>query len=150
MRNQKGTSLIKVIGYFFAIWIIWMGLSYLYGRWAVKKADEVVEDFKQDYNEAVEESENALELVGDLKLTQSGGYGYYTYYIEGILKNVSGKKLDYAQVSFVIYDSAGNNVGSAYDNVNYIDANGTWKFKAMYYGQETSIKYNPVPEITTW
>lgn len=93
---------------------------------------------------------NSLELVENVSMTSSGGLGYYTYYIEGILKNVSGKRLDYAQVSFVIYDMAGNNIGSAFDNVNYIDVNGTWKFKAMYFGEESKIKYDPVPQITSW
>lgn len=92
----------------------------------------------------------SLELVGSVSKSTSGGYGYYTHTIEGILKNVSGKRLDYAQVSFVIYDMAGNNIGSAFDNVNYIDANGTWKFKATYFGQEANIKYSTEPEITTW
>ena len=52
-------------------------------------------------------------------MTSSGSYGYYTYYIEGILKNVSGKKLNYAQVSFVIYDMDGNNIGSAFNISSY-------------------------------
>lgn len=93
---------------------------------------------------------NSLELVGNVTMTSSGSFGYYTYSIEGILKNVSGKRLDYAQVAFVIYYMAGNNIGSAFDNVNYIDVNGTWKFKAMYFGEEQKIKYDPVPQITSW
>ena len=140
----------KFIGYCFAIWIIWMGITYLYGLWFVDTAKDVVKDFEQSYNEAVETQKNSLELVGNVTMTSSGGYGYYTYNIEGVLKNVSGKKLNYAQVSFVIYDSAGNNIGSAFDNINYLDADGTWKFKAIYFGQESNIKYSPVPEISSW
>ena len=138
---------LKFIVYFFAGWIILVGTSYLFGLWFVDKAGEVAKDLEQTYNEVQKED---LELVGKVTMTSSGSFGYYTYYIEGILKNVSGRRLDYAQVSFVIYDTAGNNIGSAFDNVNYIDANGTWKFKAMYFGQETNIKYSTVPEITTW
>ena len=93
---------------------------------------------------------NSLELVGDVTMTSSGSFGYYTYLFEGILKNVSGQTLDYAQVSFVIYDMAGNNIGTAFDNVNYIDADGTWKFKAMYFGEESKIKYDSEPKITSW
>lgn len=134
---------LKLICGCFAVWIIWLGISYLYGMWAVDKAE-------QTYNKIVEEQKQSLELVGNVTMTSSGSYGYYTYNIEGVLKNVSGKKLSYAQVSFVIYDSAGNNIGSAFDNVNYIDVNGTWKFKATYFGQESNIKYSPVPEISSW
>ena len=141
---------LKFLGYCFAIWVIWMGLAYLYGMWFVDKAEDVVKDFEQSYTEAVEAQKNSLELVGNVTMTSSGSYGYYTYEIEGILKNVSGKKLNYAQVSFVIYDTAGNNIGSAFDNVNYIDVNGTWKFKATYFGQEPNIKYSAEPEISSW
>lgn len=137
----------KFIGYFFAGWIILVGTSYLFGMWFIDKAGDVAKDLEQTYNEVQKED---LELVGKVTMTSSGSFGYYTYYIEGILKNVSGRRLDYAQVSFVIYDMAGNNIGSAFDNVNYIDANGTWKFKATYFGQEPNIKYSTEPEITTW
>lgn len=134
---------LKFICGCFVVWIIWMGMAYLYGMWFVDKAEET-------YNKVVEEQKQSLELVGNVTMTSSGGYGYYTYNIEGVLKNVSGKKLNYAQVSFVIYDSAGNNIGSAFDNINYIDVNGTWKFKATYFGQESNIKYSSVPEISSW
>lgn len=134
---------LKFICGCFAVWIIWMGMVYLYGMWFVDKAEET-------YKKVVEEQKQTLELVGNVTMTSSGGYGYYTYNIEGVLKNVSGKKLNYAQVTFVIYDTAGNNIGSAFDNVNYIDVNGTWKFKATYFGQEANIKYSPVPEISSW
>ena len=134
---------LKFICGCFAVWVIWMGIVYLSGIWFVDKVE-------QTYNELVEEQKQSLELVGNVTMTSSGGYGYYTYNIEGVLKNVSGKKLNYAQVSFVIYDSAGNNIGSAFDNINYIDVNGTWKFKATYFGQESNIKYSPEPEITSW
>ena len=150
MKSQKGISLIKAIGYCCAVWFIWMGMVYLYGIWVANKAEDVVKDFEQSYNESVEAQKNSLQLVGNVTMTSSGGYGYYTYNIEGILKNVSGKKLNYAQVSFVIYDMAGNNIGSAFDNVNYIDVNGTWKFKATYFGEESNIKYSTEPEISSW
>lgn len=140
----------KFIGYCLAILFIWVGMVYLYQTWFADKAEGLVKDFEQSYKESVNAQKKSLELVGDVSMTSSGGYGYYTYYIEGILKNVSEKRLDYAQVSFVIYDTAGNNIGSAYDNINYIDANGTWKFKAVYLGQEQNIRYNPVPEISSW
>lgn len=147
MENKRGISFVRVICYCFLVWIIWTGLMYLSGRWFFNKAENAVKDFEQSYTEAQKE---ALELVGDISLTSSGSYGFYTYSIEGILKNVSGRKLDYAQISFVIYDTSGNNIGSAFDNVNYIDANGTWRFKATYFGQEPNIKYSKEPEITVW
>lgn len=132
-------------------YLAWMFIVYIWGTLFVKKTTEtVINSGKEIVNSIQEETQKSLELVGNVSMTSEGGYGYYTYTIEGILKNVSGKRLDYAQVSFVIYDMAGNNIGSAFDNVNYIDVNGTWKFKAVYFGQEANIKYSKVPEITSW
>lgn len=150
MKNEKGTSLIKFIGYCFATFIIWIGMVYIAEKWFVSRTKDVVKDFEQSYNEIVKEQKEALELVGNVTMTSSGGFGYYTYNIEGILRNVSGKKLNYAQVSFVIYDMDGNNIGSAFDNINYLDVNSTWKFKATYFGQEPNIKYSTKPEISSW
>ena len=99
-NEMKG--FLKFIVYFFAGWIILVGTSYLFGLWFVDKAGEVAKDLEQTYNEVQKED---LELVGKVTMTSSGSFGYYTYYIEGILKNVSGRRLDYAQVSFVIYDT---------------------------------------------
>lgn len=137
---------LKFVGCCFVAWLFWM----LIVSCSINRVEDVAKDFKESYDEAVESSKNSLELVGNLYTTSSGGYGYYTHYIEGILKNVSGKKLDYAQVSFVIYDSAGNTIGSAFDNISNLERNGTWKFKAIYFGQEPRIKYNPKPEISSW
>lgn len=150
MKKEKGIGLIKFIVYFFVALAIWIGIHYLCGIWFANKTEDAVKDMEQSYSEAVEEQKNSLELVGDITMTSSGSMGFYTYNIEGILKNVSGRKLDYAQVSFVIYDMAGNNIGSAFDNVNYIDVNGTWKFKATYFGEESNIKYSTKPEISSW
>ena len=136
----------KFIVYLLVGWGVWM----LIVSSSANKVKDVVRDYEQSYNEMVEARKSSLELVGNVSVTSEGGYGYYTHHFEGILKNVSGRKIDYAQVSFVVYDKAGNNIGSAFDNVNYIDANGTWKFSAMYFGKESKIKYNPVPEITVW
>lgn len=150
MKNQKGITLIKAILFCFLAWIIWMIMAYFYGLWVANKAEDVVRDFEQSYDEAVETQKNSLQLVGNVTMTSSGSFGYYTYNIEGVLKNVSGKKLNYAQISFVIYDMDGNNIGSAFDNINYIDVNGTWKFKATYFGEEANIKYSAEPEISCW
>ena len=146
MKSQKGQSLISIIGYLFVILVILFLLTFLYGQWDDKKNKDTLKDFESYYDF----KKQPLELVGNVTTTSSGSFGYYTHTIEGIFKNVSGRKLSYAQVSFVLYDSDGNNIGSAFDNVNYIDVNGTWKFSATYFGQEQNIKYNPVPEITAW
>ena len=154
-KNERGEfymkTFFKILGYCFIAFVIWALIVLIWSTLFVKKTADVIVDSGKEIIDSIQETQkNSLELVGNVSMTSSGSFGYYTYNIEGILKNVSGKKLDYAQVSFVIYDMAGNNIGSAFDNINYIDANGTWKFKAIYFGQETNIKYSTEPEITTW
>ena len=56
-------------------------------------------------------------------------YGYIT--ITGEIKNNTNKLYTYAQVTFTLYDESGAQVGTAMDNINNFEANGTWKFKAI-------------------
>lgn len=57
---------------------------------------------------------------------------YYSIkYIVGVLKNNDVSKTNYVQVTFNLYDKEGNVIGTALDNINTIEPNGTWKFKAI-------------------
>ena len=60
----------------------------------------------------------------------------FSTYVTGVLKNNGGKK-GYVQITVPCYDKDGAKLGDALANVNDIDANGKWKFKAMYMGGET-------------
>ena len=60
--------------------------------------------------------------------------GYYTLYIRGTVKNNSNNSYSYAYIQFSITDDAGNVLGTAIDNVGFIDSYGSWSFEAMYYG----------------
>ena len=70
---------------------------------------------------------------GDLQVgttsLQTGEYGIKN--IVGTLHNTGNKEYGYVQVSFNLYDDAGYQVGSAMDNINNLEADGTWKFKAI-------------------
>lgn len=72
------------------------------------------------------------------------GFGY-TATISGQAKNNTGKNLSYAQIGFAVYDSAGNNLGTAWANINYLADGDTWNFKATLFGipdtQPTSYKF---------
>lgn len=48
----------------------------------------------------------------------------------GTVKNNSKHNLGYVQVEINLYDKAGNLVSSTLDNVNNLEANSIWKFKA--------------------
>lgn len=52
-------------------------------------------------------------------------------YIVGSIRNDTDKKYTYAQVSFNVYDTADAQVGSAMANINNLEPNVTWKFKAI-------------------
>lgn len=55
----------------------------------------------------------------------------FASYFIGTVRNDSGKKVGYAQISISLYDEDGAIVGTAYDNISNIDEDGLWKFKAM-------------------
>ena len=63
--------------------------------------------------------------------------------------NNTNKNYNYAQVTFNIYDKDGNQLGTAVDNINNFQANGTWKYKAIGLTTEKVSRYEFV-EITGW
>lgn len=63
----------------------------------------------------------------------------FAYYIEGTL--IMDRDVMYAQISIPCYDSEGNRVDVALDNVNNLSAGETWKFKAMCLG-DGAVSYD--------
>lgn len=57
--------------------------------------------------------------------------GTYALTITGVITNVSGRTLSYADVTFTVYDKYDNVIGTALDNINYLSAGATWKFSAI-------------------
>lgn len=53
------------------------------------------------------------------------------YYIEGYVQNNFDREYSYVQITFNLYDADGVLVGTALDNINNLEANGKWKFKAI-------------------
>ena len=76
------------------------------------------------------EAEEKFEIVGDIT-TESDQFATY---ISGVIKNNSGKDCTYVQITFNLYDEDGNQIGTALDNINNLEKDGTWKFKAMGMG----------------
>lgn len=68
-----------------------------------------------------------FEIVGDLDSNSD----QFANYITGVIKNNSGRDCTYVQVTFNLYDTDGNQVGTALANINNLEKDGTWKFKAM-------------------
>lgn len=86
--------------------------------------------------------------VSDLQLIESsvqpGDFG--TKYIVGTIKNNGKRTYSYVQVTINLYDDDGAQVGSTLDNINNLEAGGTWKFKAMVF-EEDATNYK-IKEIT--
>ena len=59
----------------------------------------------------------------------------FATYVTGVLQN-NGAKKGYVQITIPCYDKDGAKLGDALANVNDIEANGKWKFKAMFAGNE--------------
>lgn len=72
----------------------------------------------------------------------------FAYYIEGHIKNNRDRNISYVQVIFNTYDAEGNTIGTCMDNQNGLDANGTWKFKAMCLENIDQIARYELKEIT--
>lgn len=84
-------------------------------------------------------------LVSDKRTTDALG----TTYIEGEIKNNTDKSYSYVQVTFNLYDANGAQLGTAVDNINNLEANATWKYKALGLVTEKVSSYK-FAEITGW
>lgn len=75
----------------------------------------------------------------------------FAMYIGGTIKNNTDKEYSYVQVTFNVYDADGAQLGTAIDNINNLEANGVWKYNAMFMGSdvENAVSYKLV-EITGW
>lgn len=75
----------------------------------------------------------------------------FAVYIGGTIKNNTNKQYSYVQVTFNVYDADGAQLGTAIDNINNLEANGVWKYNAMFMGNDVSnaSSYKLV-EITGW
>lgn len=84
-------------------------------------------------------------LLSSTSSSDSSGMGY----IEGEIKNNTDKNYSYVQVTFNLYDDSGAQTGTAMDNINNLEANGVWKYKAVAFSANGATKYKLV-EITGW
>lgn len=87
-----------------------------------------------DSKTAGESTENkAVEETPDYEITdvQIVNDEFGIQHANGILKNNTDKDKSYVQIEFPVYDSDGNKLGSAFDNISGLKAGTTWKFSAM-------------------
>lgn len=107
-----------------------------------KKDDVKVNNGETTQTEAATE-EKAKYEISDIKMESNSA----ATYIHGILKNNTDKEYGYIQVSFSCYDKDNNLLGTALANVNKLQPNGSWKFKAIYLGSDKPKECKD-PEVT--
>lgn len=73
------------------------------------------------------EEGTGLEMISSKwDITDAGNF-----VIVGEVKNRSQKEYRFAQIEFNLYDSGNAQIGTATDTIRNLEANGTWKFRAM-------------------
>lgn len=73
---------------------------------------------------------NDLAVVEKSSMQVEKVFDYYTVTITGEMKNTSSEDIDYVSVTFTLFDSEGNVIGSAYDNLNNLKSGQVWKYSA--------------------
>lgn len=111
-----------------------------------EKAGETVEEYgEQPEEEYVEPAEEAEYVFTENPSCYNDGYWDH---IVGVVKNNTGKDMDYIQISFTLYDANDNVVGTAFANANNVKNGGTWKFDAMI--TDDGVARFELDEITGW
>jgi len=82
-----------------------------------------------------EEEYDARGLVLLLKTVQ-GKRGEFGGEITGTVVNRRGVTLSYAQITFILYDGSGAQVGTALANINDLESGGRWNFTATTFGTD--------------
>ena len=52
----------------------------------------------------------------------------YWYYIDGTITNTTSTDFTYAEIDYILYDNSGAILTTCYTNINYVEANGVWKY----------------------
>jgi len=104
------------------------------------------------FEEAVKEQYNDDQ---NSKFTLSEDTGYadefgFAYYIEGKVTNNTSRTYSYVQIELNVYDSENNLLGSCLDNINNLEANGTWKIKALCSGDAKSVDHYELKGFSSW
>lgn len=84
-----------------------------------------------DRYQSIEELREAF-APGSMRVPHKRGIVLLGYtLISGMIKNNTDQTPSYVQVTFNLYDEEGNQIGTAMDNINDLEAGRTWKFEAV-------------------
>jgi len=97
------------------------------------------------------ERERGYRIVEEAE-SESGGFGVSR--IRGVLENTSGRTLNYAIVTFTIFDNDGNQIETARDIIENWQDGATWRYEALISRSfvDDEFKFDPAPtvEISSW
>ncbi len=128
-------------------WFIVVAFFVIVGAIGGSGGDSTTTDGSSNVSGQVETSapkKEKFELVGEVEQETD----QFATYLKGVIKNNSGKDCTYVQVTFNLYDADGNQIGTALDNINNLETDGTWKFKAMGMDVDGEIASYKLAEIT--
>ncbi|MDD4624010.1 MAG: FxLYD domain-containing protein [Bacilli bacterium] len=123
-QSSNANKLIKSLIKIFLVVIMILVLLYACSSLASigsKVLDKEIDAIEQSKYSIIEEPTIIIEGSEYLKAK----------YIVGTVKNNTNSKTNYVQIIFNLYDKENNVIGSAFDNINHIEPNGSWKFKAI-------------------
>lgn len=106
-----------------------------------------------DDNDLTTSTRNSkYEIVGEIDMNvEYESYLGYSVEIKGKLKNTSKREFSYVSVTFAIYDQEGNQIETALDNMNYLQAGSIWSFTATMIGwTDEEPKSCKLVEINAW
>lgn len=92
-----------------------------------------------------QDKKEKYEVVGDAVL-ETDSFGFV--HIKGTVKNNSGKDRSYLSITYNLYDAEGNQIGTAMDNINNLEKDGTWKFDATGIDIEETVDSFKLVEIS--
>lgn len=93
-----------------------------------------------------------IEIVEANVLTSTALFGVgYNAKVSGVIKNITNKELSYVSIEFIIYDEAGNNLGTADTSIRHFASGDTWQFEARLIGStDTRATKFRVGNVIIW
>lgn len=74
----------------------------------------------------------------------AGRYDYFATYITGVVQNNSGQTYSRVSITFDLYDSSGNRIGSAVAAISNLKAGGTWRFEAIGESNASRFEFSSI------
>lgn len=102
--------------------------------------------------EQAEEAPAPVEEKEDFTITDEAfdTSNQFSATITGVLTNNTDKDYSYVSVKYLLYDPAGNQIGSAVANITDLKAGGSWSFRAMTLKPADQIGRYEFEEVTAF